>query len=57
MKELYKKFRMIFCNTFGWHKPERVIYFNGIFKESTCRYCGKQICKYIDDKDGEETWM
>ncbi len=57
MKNLYKKFRIIFCNAFGWHKPERIIYFNGIFKESKCRYCGKYICKYIDDKDKDEPWI
>lgn len=43
MIDIYKKFRAVLCELFGWHKPGNIIYYDGEVKTSTCKYCGKKI--------------
>ena len=40
------------CNFFGWHKPDKVGYFDGCSLHSRCRFCGEEIMQ-----DSQGNWF
>ena len=44
--------KTFFDGVLGWHKPSKEIRTDGIFIQSTCKYCGKKI-----EQDSQGNWF